>query len=308
MFLSSLRSPAPGSALSFFALPSFVSRALCLCSVSVATVGQILDQLLLSAESTRQLVTFALILGRLLPIIVLTPFLGGKSAPIWVKMGVGVTLAILVAPVVYSQEQVPATTNAFTFLMLMMKEIFVGLCIGFILAELFFIADALGRLVDLFRQTTMATAMVPELKERSSAFGTLSYQFFIVLFLAIGGHRLFITGVFESFMTIPVTVMPAFQGNMEPFAALIMHTAARLLMVATALAMPILAATFLTDVIFGLLNRTAPQVQAYFLSLPAKAMAGVWLFAAGLGMTLDVLAREAVIYLEDLNTMLRLMR
>ena len=56
-------------------------------------------------ESTRQLVTFALILGRLLPIIVLTPLSGGKSAPIWVKMGVGVTLAIMVAPVVYSQNK-----------------------------------------------------------------------------------------------------------------------------------------------------------------------------------------------------------
>lgn len=274
----------------------------------MAALGQVLDQLLLGAESTRQLVVFALILGRLLPIIVLTPFLGGKSAPIWVKMGVGVILAIIIWPIVELSGQPAATTEPITFLILMLKEVFVGLCIGFILAELFFIADALGRLVDLFRQTTMATAMVPELKERSSPFGTLSYQFFIVLFLAIGGHRLFIAGVFESFVAIPVTAMPGFQGDMAPFIQLIMQTAARLLMVAVALAMPILAATFLTDLIFGLLNRTAPQVQAYFLSLPAKAMAGVWLFAAGLGMTLDVLVREAVIYLEDLNNMLRLMR
>jgi flagellar biosynthetic protein FliR len=46
-------------------------------------------------------------------------------------------------------------------------------------------------------------------------------------------------------------------------------------MLATLLALPVGAATFITDIVFGLLNRVAPQLNAYFMAMPVKAMAGV---------------------------------
>ena len=275
----------------------------------MSDVGWVLDKLLLSRQSTEQLVLFALILGRLLPVVVMTPFLGGKNAPEPVKMGLAVLLALLVYPVVSSGNTVPPPTTPVAFLVLMLKEVFIGFCIGFVLFELFLIADMLGRLVDLLRGTNMATALVPELKERSSVFGDLSFQLFLVIFLAIGGHRFFLGALFTSFVGLPVTEMPQFQAaGIGAFAELIMLSAARILMVAVALAMPILVAVFLTDLTFGLLNRTAPQIQAYFLSLPAKAIAGVWLFALGLATTIQVLAAEGVVFLQRLEDLLRLMR
>ena len=46
-------------------------------------------------------------------------------------------------------------------------------------------------------------------------------------------------------------------------------------MVAVMISAPILAATFITDLVFGILNRVAPQLNAYFLSMPVKALGGV---------------------------------
>ena len=43
----------------------------------------------------------------------------------------------------------------------------------------------------------------------------------------------------------------------------------------TLLAAPVIAATFITDLVFGMLNRVAPQLNAYFLAMPVKAVAGV---------------------------------
>jgi flagellar biosynthetic protein FliR len=240
---------------------------------------------------------------------VMTPFLGGKNAPEPVKMGLAVLLALLVFPIVASSSVVPPPTTPVPFLVMMLKEVFIGFCIGFVILELFLIADMLGRLVDLLRGTNMATAMVPELKERSSVFGVLSFQLFLVVFLSIGGHRYFLGALFSSFAALPVTEMPHFaSAGMGAFAELIMVSAARILMVAVALAMPILVAVFLTDLTFGLLNRTAPQIQAYFLSLPAKAIMGVWLFALGLATTVQVLAQEGVVFLQNLEQLLALMR
>jgi flagellar biosynthetic protein FliR len=36
-----------------------------------------------------------------------------------------------------------------------------------------------------------------------------------------------------------------------------------------------MAATFITDIVFGILNRVAPQLNAYFMSMPVKALGGV---------------------------------
>ena len=275
----------------------------------MSDVGWVLDKLLLSKQSTQQMVLFALILGRLLPVVVMVPFLGGKNAPEPVKMGLAVLLTLLAFPIVAATNTVAPPTTPIAFLVLMLKEVFIGFCIGFVLMELFLIADMLGRLVDLLRGTNMATALVPELKERSSVFGNLSFQLFLVIFLSIGGHRFFLGALFTSFIGLPVTEMPQFQAaGIGAFAELIMLSAARILMVAVALAMPILVAVFLTDLTFGLLNRTAPQIQAYFLSLPAKAIAGVWLFALGLATTVQVLAAEGVVFLQRLEELLRLMR
>ena len=51
-------------------------------------------------DFTRTIVVFALIMARVMAIVVLVPFLGGKNAPMEVKMGVGVTLTLLLWPTV----------------------------------------------------------------------------------------------------------------------------------------------------------------------------------------------------------------
>jgi flagellar biosynthetic protein FliR len=58
---------------------------------------------------------------------------------------------------------------------------------------------------------------------------------------------------------------------------------ANILLVAVTLAAPVIAATFITDVVFGILNRVAPQLNAYFMSMPVKALGGVIIIFISLG-------------------------
>ena len=54
-----------------------------------------------------------------------------------------------------------------------------------------------------------------------------------------------------------------------------LNTTAELWQIAVVLAAPVMAATFISDVVFGILNRVAPQLNAYFMSMPVKAFGGV---------------------------------
>ena len=88
-------------------------------------------------NQTKMVVIFALIMARVMAIVVLVPFMGGKNAPPEVKMGIGATLTIILWPTVVANmpEGLPITPGIFIFMML--KETFVGIVIGFIAAEIF---------------------------------------------------------------------------------------------------------------------------------------------------------------------------
>ena len=51
-----------------------------------------------------------------------------------------------------------------------------------------------------------------------------------------------------------------------------------ILLVTLGLAAPVLAALFLADLALGLVNRVSPQIQVYFVGMPAKAALGVMVF------------------------------
>src|SRR5947209_4721818 len=80
------------------------------------------------------------------------------------------------------------------YLALMLKEVLVGLTIGFV-AGIFDAVRSAGTLIDTAGGANLATVMVPEIKEQASLFANLQFQLAIVVFFAVGGHRLFLTAV-----------------------------------------------------------------------------------------------------------------
>src|SRR5437868_3096274 len=89
-----------------------------------------------------------------------------------------------------------ATAGWMSFLLMVVKEAFVGFLLGFIAAELFYAVEMAGKIVDMVRGTNQVQLMVPQLGERSSAYGDLNYQLLIVIFLFINGHHVFIAAMF----------------------------------------------------------------------------------------------------------------
>ena len=237
---------------------------------------------------TRAIVVAALVLARLLTIVQLTPFLGGKNAPPQVKMGIGISLAVLIYPIVLGRIDGPLPLDAVSFIFMMLKEVFVGLVIGFIGAELFYAVEMAGKFMNLLNGTSMVQVMVPQLQSRSSAFGDLQYQLLLVIFLGFNGHHIFLNAMFDSYISIPINTWPAMSAGFWPLVDMLMRISGDLFLIAAAVAAPVGIACLITDFAFGLLNRVAPQINAYFMSMPAKAMVGAILFFMALPILLQV--------------------
>jgi flagellar biosynthesis protein FliR len=223
----------------------------------------------------QELMFFGLILSRTMPIVIQTPFLGGKLVPPELKMGLGILLTLIIWPVARGALKEPLPSDFVPFFGLLMKEIFIGFVIGFVTSHVFTIMEVAGRLIDTARGTSMAEVMVPESGQRATPFGDLYYQMLVVIFLAMGAHNIFFEAFFFSFSTIPLAQNIPMGAEMLPLVEYMIELTGYILLAAVLLSAPVMAAVLITDVVFGILNRVAPQLNAYFMAMPVKAMGGV---------------------------------
>ena len=191
--------------------------------------------------------------------------------------------------------------GAMPFLMLMMKETLIGLCLGFCASHIFTAMEVAGRLIDTARGAAMGEVMVPSTKLRATVLGSMYQQLLVVFFVSLGGYRLFFEAYFDSFVRLPLTGGILMAPGFNPLVAYICRASAEILSVGTILAAPAVAATFITDLVFGILNRVAPQLNAYFLAMPVKAMGALAMILIGLPAIIDRLGlymKEALLATE----------
>jgi flagellar biosynthetic protein FliR len=216
-----------------------------------------------------------LVLARIMPMVIQTPWLGGKLAPMEIKMGLGIVLTVVLWPVARGAITAPIPASAGPYLLLMSKEVLIGFILGFVNDLAFNMMEMAGRLIDTSRGTSMSEVLEPHSGQRATPFGDLYYQLFLVIFMALGAHGIFFDAFFMSFASIPLNASLPPPEKMALLIDYMMHLTGDVLTSAVVLAAPIIAAVLVTDVVFGILNRVAPQLNAYFMAMPVKAMAGV---------------------------------
>lgn len=230
------------------------------------------------------LVLVGLAFARLLSFLSIVPFFGGASVPGRVKVATAAAFVVILYPglAASTSPDVPLGFGAIGFGALLVKEALVGFTLGFVASLVFEAVQVAGRIIDFQRGATMGESFAPQLQTRVSELGQFKLQFAIILFLAIGAHRFFIDALFRSFEAVPATSFPHIQAGWTPQLAFIVEMSASVLAIGVQLAMPAMIALLLTDTFFGIINRVAPQVNVFFLSMPVKMALGLLIVLAAL--------------------------
>ncbi|HEX8284501.1 MAG TPA: flagellar biosynthetic protein FliR [Pyrinomonadaceae bacterium] len=224
--------------------------------------------------------TFLLLVGlsfaRMVSFLGVVPFFGGAAVPARVKAATAVAFVVVVFPSLAAGA--PAGdpgVGVVEFVALLAKETFVGFTLGFVASLVFEAIQVSGRIIDAQRGSTMSETFAPELQTRVSELGQFKLQFAVVLFLLFGLHHYFIGALLRSFEVIPLTAFPNLSAGWSPAAADIVRLTGEVLTISVRLAAPVIVALLLTDLFFGLVNRVAPQINVFFLSMPVKMLVGL---------------------------------
>jgi len=260
----------------------------------------------LKYEFTLVLMGFALLLARLLPTFILTPMIGGDTTPTEVKLGLGVLIGLVCFPIIEpSLRNIP--TGPITFMGILMKELFIGFTISFIVSIVFDAAQVAGQLMDNMSGTNQAQIMVPSIQQQVSLYASLKLQLFITLFLTLNGHHIVIGALAESFQTIPLEAYPRFSHGFWPFFDVVIRVFADMMRISMALAAPVLLATFLTDLALGMINRVAPQVQVFFVAMQIKPAVSVLIVFVSIHLIMARVTKEYGVMFEWVRKAILLM-
>jgi len=236
------------------------------------------------------LVLFGLCFARFAAFLQIVPFFGGQVVPAQVKVATATALVIITYPSLLAElptDGGPLPFGAVGFIGMLAKEVFVGFTLGFVASLVFEAVSVAGRIADFQRGSTMGELFAPQLQERVSELGQFKLQLAIVIFLTIGAHRFFISALVRSYEFIPALRFPHIEAGWTPAAEFLTLMTGSVLSIGVQLAVPIVITLLLTDLFFGLINRVAPQVNVFFLSMPVKMWLGIFVLAVMLPILVE---------------------
>ena len=223
-----------------------------------------------------------LVLARLTPIIALAPFFGAKILPHPTKVALAISLFVIFLPQLLLTITTPLAFNIHLML-LIVKEMFIGTAMGFMVGLPFFIAQNAGVIVDHQRGGASLMVNDPTIQNQSSPLGTLNNLVFIFIFFFVNGPILFIEVISESYSILPPDKFLSylFWTGDSPFWVTIIHILNKMMVLSVQLASPGLVMLLMTSVFLGIANRLAPQVQITFLGLPLKSLLALTVICFG---------------------------
>jgi len=213
------------------------------------------------------LLVLAFTLPRPLAMMSLMPFFGQNVMQGIVRNSAIIALALVIYPSV--EVAMPQQFAVLPMVALIFKEVVIGVILGFSASLIFRAAEGVGYFIDNQRGTTMASLVDPTSGDQTSPLGSLFMQLLIVVFFAGGGFLVLLKVLFQSYNIWPVA-MPLPQVS-PAFAEHFIGLTTAFLQLIVVLAAPVVLAVFTTEFGLGLVNRFAPQLNVFFLSMPIKS-------------------------------------
>ncbi|MHB8073729.1 flagellar biosynthetic protein FliR [Desulfosporosinus fructosivorans] len=211
---------------------------------------------------------FILILSRWAGMIMLAPVFGARGVPALVRLGLAASITVIVYPLI-SAAKPSIPIELLPYIAVVIKEVLVGLVIGFLIYTLTAILQGAGQLIDFQMGFTMGAAIDPVYGVQSPMMGNFQVILTTMLLLATNSHHYLIAAMLKSYAYIPINPsnLPS---NYLYYAQLVSNV----FTLSIQLAMPIFGALLVSDIGVGLLSRTVPQLNIFSIVFPVKIIFG----------------------------------
>ncbi len=218
---------------------------------------------------------FGLLLVRPGMIVMLSPFLGGPSAPARLKVALIVLLAVLLAPVVPVREAITGASLA----LVIARELAIGLALALVVSALVAGAEFAGHLVGHQVGFTYGATVDPASGVKHTVIASLYGMLATLTLFGVNAHHRVLETLAASYTALPIGtggISASIVDGVGSSLALVLTTGVRL-------AAPIMLVLLLVEIALAVLSRSAPALNQMVVGHGLRILIGLLLLAAMAG-------------------------
>ncbi len=214
---------------------------------------------------------FLLVFSRWAGMVMIAPVFGARGVPGMVKLGLAASLTVVLFPLVLAEGPV-IPGELLPLVGIIIKEVLVGLALGFIINLVTAIMQGAGQLIDFQLGFHMGNTVDPINGMQSPMTGSFLMVLTTMLLLATNSHHYIIAAMVRSYEFLPIN-----PGALSYGVAFYIKVTAKVIALSLQIAMPVFGALFLADFGVGLLSKTVPQLNMFSVIFPVKIIFGITL-------------------------------
>ncbi len=195
------------------------------------------------------------------------PVFGTRSVPTKVKMITAIAITSVLVPILPVPE-----INIFSPLAIIIigQQILIGLIIGFAVQLVFSAVITGGQIVAMQMGLGFSLMVDPQNGQQSPVLSQFYIVFVMLIYLSINGHLVLIEVLAESFKTMPISA----EGLVADDFMQIVKWGGNIFAGGMAIALPAIASLLVVNLAFGVMTRSAPQLNIFAIGFPITMILG----------------------------------
>jgi flagellar biosynthesis protein FliR len=231
---------------------------------------------------------FMLTFARVGTLVMLMPGIGEQLIPARARLSLALLLTLVLFPL--TRPLLPTAGPPAAVIALLIGEIAVGLVLGLAVRMVVGALQTAGNIVAQQLGLAFAMSVDPAMGGQQAAIGNFLTLLGITLIFAADLHHLAIMAIRDSYALLPPAGVP----EMGDAAMLAIRAVGRSFALAVQIAAPFIVFGILFNLGVGVLSRLMPQLQVFFLAMPATILVGMLVFLGVVGVMMGV-------FIEDLG-------
>lgn len=237
-------------------------------------------------EFHRWILAAVLAMARIGGAFAVCPALTDSMIPGVVRRVAILAFSVIAIPYIHSTMP-PGEPIWFLFGLVALQEAVIGFLLGMFASIPFRVAENVGNLIDNQRGATMGEVFSPLSGAQVSTTGIFFTQIVLTVFFVSGAVFIFLAALYKSYVLCPVFGDWVNLAGDTP--AQILGALDSMLRKTVVISAPVIIVMFLATLGLGLVNRTAPQLNVFFLSMPVKSALGIAMLVVYLPFIMDML-------------------
>jgi flagellar biosynthetic protein FliR len=240
-------------------------------------------------------VAFMLTFARVGTLVMLMPGIGEQMISPRLRLSFALLLTLVLFPL--TRTLLPANPSPPTIAILLAGELAIGFVLGLATRMVVAALQTAGSIVAQQLGLSFAMTVDPSFGGQQAAVGNFLTLLGLTLVFAFDIHHLAIMAIRDSYAFLPPTGMP----GTSDAAMLVLKAVARGFALAVQIAAPFIAFGILFNIGLGVLARLMPQLQVFFLAMPASILLGMVVLLAVVGVMMSVFIADLGAFLRDLG-------